>query len=135
MLAYRRLFVRTIRRPASTISVAVYLCHRGSATPAPGAVEVSPGGVTTGVGAPAESTEEEYFQACHAAKAWMDQQGGERQRRSNPLKSFRHPKTAGPGTFNSPWAQLTPASRRASSWRSGRRQRRRLTSNHGCESG
>ncbi len=45
--------------------------------PAPGAVEVSPGGVTTAVGAPAESTEEEYFQACQAAKAWMDQQGGD----------------------------------------------------------
>src|ERR1700750_3182846 len=47
-------------------------------TPAPGAVEVSPGGVTTAVGADAESTEEEYSQACQAAKTWIDQQGGDR---------------------------------------------------------
>ena len=47
-------------------------------TPAPGAMEVSPGGVTTAVGAAAESTEEEYSQACQAAKTWIDQQGGDR---------------------------------------------------------
>ncbi len=47
-------------------------------TAAPGAIEVSPGGVTTAVGADAESTEEEYSQACQAAKAWIDQQGGDR---------------------------------------------------------
>ncbi|WP_422223622.1 lipoprotein LpqV [Mycobacterium sp.] len=32
---------------------------------------VSPSGVTTRVDAPAQSTEDEYFQACHAAKTWM----------------------------------------------------------------
>src|ERR1700751_3889753 len=80
-------------------------------TPAPGAVEVSPGGVTTAVGADAESTEEEYSQACQAAKTWIDQQGGDRKARVEPyLKMIQDPNTPpGPATYNTPWAQLTPA--------------------------
>src|ERR1700710_2688421 len=46
-------------------------------TAAPGQIGVSPAGVTTAVGAAAQSTEDEYFQACHAAKTWMAQQGGD----------------------------------------------------------
>ncbi|MBV8861115.1 MAG: hypothetical protein JO259_04545, partial [Mycobacterium sp.] len=41
--------------------------NEAAATP-PGAVGVSPAGVTTKINVPARSTEEEYFQACHAAK-------------------------------------------------------------------
>jgi hypothetical protein len=80
-------------------------------TPAPGAVEVSPGGVTTAVGADAESTEEEYSQACQAAKTWIDQQGGDRKAQVEPyLKLIQDPNTPpGPSTYNTPWAQLTPA--------------------------
>ena len=79
-------------------------------TPAPGAVEVSPGGVTTGVGTPAESTEEEYFQACHAAQVWIDQQGGDRKAQLEPyLKTLQSSDSAGPGTFGTPWSKLTPA--------------------------
>jgi hypothetical protein len=40
----------------------------------PGAVGLSPAGVTTRVDVPANSTEEEYYQACHAAKVWMEAQ-------------------------------------------------------------
>ena len=40
----------------------------------PGAVGVSPGGVTTRVDVPADATESQYGQACHAAKVWMDSQ-------------------------------------------------------------
>jgi hypothetical protein len=40
----------------------------------PGAVGVSPGGVTTKVDVPADATESQYGQACHAAKVWMDGQ-------------------------------------------------------------
>ena len=47
-------------------------------TAEPGAVGQAPGGATTAVGAPAESTEEEYSQACQAAKAWMIERGGDR---------------------------------------------------------
>jgi hypothetical protein len=80
-------------------------------TPAPGAIEVSPGGATTAVGADAESTEEEYSQACQAAKAWIDQQGGDRKSQIEPfLKSIQDPNsTPGPATYNTPWAQLSPA--------------------------
>ncbi|WP_123023141.1 lipoprotein LpqV [Mycolicibacterium stellerae] len=80
-------------------------------TPAPGATEVSPGGVTTAIGAAAESTEEEYSQACQAAKAWIDQQGGDRKSQIEPfLKTIQDPNTPpGPATYNTPWAQLSPA--------------------------
>ena len=79
-------------------------------TPAPGATEVSPGGVTTAVGADAESTEEEYSQACQAAKAWIDQQGGDRKSQVEPfLKYIQDPATPpGPATYGTPWAQLSP---------------------------
>jgi hypothetical protein len=80
-------------------------------TPAPGATEVAPGGVTTAIGADAESTEEEYSQACQAAKVWIDEHGGDRQTQIEPfLKTIQDPNTPpGPATFNTPWAQLSPA--------------------------
>jgi hypothetical protein len=78
-------------------------------TAAPGSVGVSPGGVTTAVGAPAESTEEEYFQACHAAKVWMTEQGGDQKAQFEPyLKSIQSADAASPATFNMPWSQLSP---------------------------
>jgi hypothetical protein len=87
----------------------------GSSSAAPGgssgtsAVGVSPGGVTTRVNAPADSSEEEYGQACRAAKLWMDQRGGDRQQLIEPyLATLQAPGVApGPGTFNTAWAQLT----------------------------
>ncbi len=79
-------------------------------TAAPGATGVSPNGVTTAVGTPAESTEDEYFQACHAAKAWMVQQGGDQKTKFEPyLESLQKSDAAGPGTFGSPWSQLASA--------------------------
>lgn len=77
-------------------------------TAAPGAVGVSPQGVTTAVGAPAESTEEEYFQACQAAKTWMTDKGGDLKSQFEPyLHDLQSSNTAGPGTFGTPWAELT----------------------------
>jgi hypothetical protein len=79
-------------------------------TAAPGAVELSPDGVTTAVGAPAESTEEEYFQACRAAKVWMEQEGGDPKTQIEPyLKTVQSSDAPGPGTFDTPWSQLAPA--------------------------
>lgn len=84
-----------------------------AATPTakPGEVAVSPGGVTTAVGADAQSTEEEYFQACHAAKVWMDGKGGDLKAQVEPyLASLQAPGAApGPGTYNVAWAELEPA--------------------------
>lgn len=80
-------------------------------TVAPGEVGVSPGGVTTAVGAPAQSTEEEYFQACHAAKVWMDEKGGDPRAQIEPyLASLQAPDAApGPETYDKTWAELEPA--------------------------
>ncbi|WP_176562020.1 lipoprotein LpqV [Mycolicibacterium palauense] len=76
----------------------------------PGAVAVSPGGVTTGVDVPADATESQYGQACHAAKLWMDTQPGDPVALVEPyLRILQGPAPVGPGTFNSPWADLTPA--------------------------
>jgi hypothetical protein len=76
----------------------------------PGAVEVSPGGVTTKVDVPADATESQYGQACHAAKVWMDGQQADPKTLVEPyLKIIQAPDFTGPGNFNTPWAQLTPA--------------------------
>jgi hypothetical protein len=76
----------------------------------PGAVGVSPGGVTTKVDVPADATESQYGQACHAAKLWMDSQQGDPKALVEPyLKMLQVPDFTGPGNFNTPWAQLTPA--------------------------
>ncbi|MGZ5396244.1 MAG: lipoprotein LpqV [Mycobacterium sp.] len=78
-------------------------------TAAPGEVGVSPDGVTTAVGAPADSTEDEYFKACQAAREWMGQQGGDARSQLEPyLKSVQSSDAPGPGTFGAPWSQLPP---------------------------
>jgi DNA-binding IclR family transcriptional regulator len=71
----------------------------------PGEVRVSPGGVTTAVGAPADATESGYGQACLAAKAWFDEQRGEVEAY---LQTVQAPGAVGRGSFNIPWADLTP---------------------------
>jgi Putative lipoprotein LpqV len=97
--------------PASTQTTSTTATSSETHTPAPGAIEVSPGGVTTAVGADAESTEDEYSQACQAAQAWIDQQGGDRKSQIEPfLKTLQAPDAQpGPATYNTPWAQLSPA--------------------------
>ncbi len=97
--------------PGSTQTTAATATSSETHTPAPGAIEVSPGGVTTAVGADAESTEDEYSQACQAAKTWIDQQGGDRKSQIEPfLKTLQAPDAQpGPATYNTPWAQLSPA--------------------------
>ncbi len=75
----------------------------------PGAIAVSPGGVTTRVDAPAESTEEEYFQACHAAKVWMDAQGGTGEAQIEPYLAMVQTSGSGvAGSWNKRWAELGP---------------------------
>ena len=76
----------------------------------PGAIGVSPGGVTTKVDVPADAEESQYGQACHAAKVWMDSQQADPKTLAEPyLKIVQAPGFVGPGNFNTPWAQLTPA--------------------------
>jgi len=76
----------------------------------PGAVGVSPDGVTTQVDVPADATESQYGQACHAAKVWMDSEQTDPKTLVEPyLKLIQAPDFTGPGSFNTPWANLTPA--------------------------
>ena len=76
----------------------------------PGAIGVSPGGVTTKVDVPADATESQYGQACHAAKGWMDGQQADPKTLVEPyLQMIQAPDFTGPGNFNTPWAKLTPA--------------------------
>jgi len=78
-------------------------------TAEPGATGVSPGGVTTAVGAPSVSTEDEYFQACRAAKTWMAERGGDPKAQFEPyLADLQSSDAAGPGTFDTPWSKLAP---------------------------
>ena len=95
---------------ASTSAAPTTTIANQTHTATPGGVDVSPNGVTTAVGAPAESTEEEYFQACHAAKVWMTEQGGDQKAQFEPyLASVQSSDAPGPGTFNTPWSQLPPS--------------------------
>ena len=80
-----------------------------SGTAAHDAIQVSPGGVTTAVDAPANATESGYGQACLAARAWIDGRPGEPADLAEAyLKTLQEPGAVGPGSFNQPWADLTP---------------------------
>lgn len=75
-----------------------------------GAVGLSPGGVTTRVDVPARSTEEEYYQACHAAKVWMDGQPKTGASLFEPYLAMLQASPSGAaGSWNAPWSALTPA--------------------------
>jgi hypothetical protein len=84
------------------------------ATAAPGGVAVSPAGVTTKVDVPAYSTEEQYFQACHAAKTWMQGHPGDPSGLvERYLAAVQAPGTPpGAGTWNIAWGAL-PLARQA----------------------
>jgi len=83
--------------------------------PPPGAIGVSPGGVTTKVDVPADSSQDEYGLACRAAKQWMAGHKGDPHTLIEPYLASVQSPTAKPGngTFNRPWAQLTPGQQAA----------------------
>ncbi|MGA9674684.1 MAG: lipoprotein LpqV [Mycobacterium sp.] len=81
-----------------------------SAAPPPGAVGLSPAGVTTRVDVPADSTEDEYFQACHAAKLWMADQPKTGESLLEPyLAMVQTSPSPTAGSWNTRWADLTPS--------------------------
>ena len=83
------------------------------AAAAPGVVAVSPAGVTTKINVPSYSTEEQYFQACHAAKTWMQGHPGDRMGLvERYLAAVQTPGVVGAGTWNVAWAAL-PLKRQA----------------------
>ena len=78
-----------------------------TAAAAPGVVAISPAGVTTKINVPSHSTEEEYFQACHAAKTWMQSHPGARTALvESYLAAVQTPGVVGAGTWNMAWAAL-----------------------------
>ncbi len=82
----------------------------GPVTAPPGAIGLTPGGVTTRVDVPADSTEEEYFQACHAAKVWMEAQPRTGGSLFEPYLAMVQASSSGtPGTWSARWSDLTPA--------------------------
>jgi len=77
-------------------------------------IGVSPDGVTTRIDVPAESTEEQYAQACMAAKNWMQSRGGDPTTLVEALlKEVQAGTEPGPTTFGSTWAQLSTAQQAA----------------------
>jgi Putative lipoprotein LpqV len=84
-----------------------------ASAPAPGVVAISPAGVTTKIDVPSYSTEEQYFQACHAAKTWMQGHPGDRAALvERYLAAVQAPGVVGAGTWNIAWAAL-PLARQA----------------------
>jgi Putative lipoprotein LpqV len=84
-----------------------------TAAAAPGVVAISPAGVTTKINVPSYSTEEEYFQACHAAKTWMLGHPADRAGLvESYLAAVQKPGVVGAGTWNIAWAAL-PLARQA----------------------
>ncbi|RAU93926.1 hypothetical protein DQP58_15445 [Mycobacterium colombiense] len=82
----------------------------GPGSAPPGSVGLSPAGVTTRVDVPADSTEEEYYQACHAAQQWMDAQPKTGASLFEPyLSMVQAAPTGTAGSWNAPWSKLTPA--------------------------
>jgi Putative lipoprotein LpqV len=99
----------TDSQPATPSTHSATTTATDTPTAAPGDVAVSPGGVTTAVGAAADSTEDEYFKACRAAREWMQQQGGDAKTQLEPyLRSVQSTDSSGPGTFGTPWSHLPP---------------------------
>lgn len=82
----------------------------GPTSAPPGAIGLSPAGVTTRVDVPADSTEEEYFQACHAAKIWMEAQP---RTGASLFEGYLAMVQASPsgtdGSWNARWSDLTLA--------------------------
>lgn len=76
----------------------------------PGAIGRSPAGVTTRVDIPADSTEEEYYQACHAAREWMDTQPKTGASLFEPYLAMVQASPSGTaGSWNAAWSTLTLA--------------------------
>jgi hypothetical protein len=99
--------------PSSIVPPGLSGTKHAAATQPPGAVAMSPAGVTTKINVPAQSTEEGYFQACHAAKTWMQGRQGDRQTLIEAYLAAVQARGAHEaGTWYTPWAAL-PLARQA----------------------
>jgi len=79
-----------------------------------GPIGMSPGGVTTRIDEPAQSTEEQYGQSCLAAKDWMTAKGGDPHDLVEPLlQEVQTAKDTSPVTFKKTWPELSTAQQAA----------------------
>jgi hypothetical protein len=70
--------------------------------------------VTTRIDVPAQSTEEQYAQACLAAKEWMTVRGGDPHTMVEPyLKELQGSTANSPATFRKTWVELSDAQQAA----------------------
>jgi Putative lipoprotein LpqV len=93
------------KAPTAATTPSSAITTQAAATP--GVVALSPAGVTTKINVPSYSTEEEYFQACHAAKLWMQGHPGDRTGLvERYLAAVQTPGVVGAGTWNIAWAAL-----------------------------
>lgn len=124
----RRLAAATALGGIAALSPAACAAERGekpAAAPTPASeqpaapaggepIGVSPDGVTTRIEMPAQSTEEQYAQACLTAKDWMDAKGGDPGALVEPyLKELQASTESGPATFRKTWSQLNDPERAA----------------------
>lgn len=80
----------------------------------PESVGLSPAGVTTLIDVPAQSTEEQYAQACMTAKEWIDARGGDPDTMVELyLKDIQASTEAGRATFQKTWSDLSKAQQAA----------------------
>ncbi|WP_313673128.1 lipoprotein LpqV [Mycolicibacterium sp.] len=85
-----------------------------AATPGGPAIGISPGGVTTRIDEPAQSTEEQYGQSCLAAKDLLTAKGGDpRDHVESLLQDVQKSADASPVTFRKTWAELSTAQQAA----------------------
>lgn len=85
-----------------------------AAAPAGPPIGVSPGGVTTRIDEPAQSTEEQYGQSCLAAKEWLTAKGGDMHDHVEPLLQEVQSSTDNtPITFGKNWTGLSTAQQAA----------------------
>ena len=126
---YRLQFSAALLVSAAAIALTGCSAERGSdanlAAPAPAAgqpngatgeqpIGMSPEGITTRIDVPAQSTEEQYAQACLTAKEWMTAQGGDPHALVVPyLKELQASTASGTATFKKTWAELSDAQQAA----------------------
>ena len=85
-----------------------------AATPGGPSIGISSGGVTTRIDEPAQSTEEQYAQACVAAKDMLSARGDEPQGQVEPLlQEVQKSTDPSPVTFKKTWAELSTAQQAA----------------------
>lgn len=79
-----------------------------------GPIGMSPGGVTTRIDEPAQSTEEQYGQSCLAAKEWIGSKGGNPHDQIEPLlQEVQSAKDPSAVTFRKTWTELSIAQQAA----------------------